>query len=259
MGHGRSGSGLQDVNFSLLADLKSNKDASVETVMNILRLEDPLAEKLGLSDLQPHVDQLMIKENIANHRSALCDVFVPLAKPLFVMALTCMEGTSNVIPATTDTTTALSLTFSSTNIIAPISVYDYEVVGTDSQADADGNAEPFPNVDDAELNILQSRLILRASLFCAKSTSAVLSVGIPISAGMIASVLLAFISSPKLRFALSTSPLVCECLTEAKCWRIHNNVIPHEFFDLIASDGCDWFVKLDSLGTPLLVPLHLYA
>ncbi|GJU07688.1 hypothetical protein Tco_1124118, partial [Tanacetum coccineum] len=51
---------LQDVNFSLLADLKSNKDASVETVMNILRLEDPLAEKLGLSELQPHVDQPMV-------------------------------------------------------------------------------------------------------------------------------------------------------------------------------------------------------
>ncbi|GJT52159.1 hypothetical protein Tco_0978316 [Tanacetum coccineum] len=151
---------LQDVNFSLLANLKSNKDASVETVMNILRLEDPLAEKLGLSELQPHVDQLMvpihrspdqvvlgasalslaldvsssrvrkIKENIANHRSALWDVFVSLAEPLSVTALT---GT----------------------IIALIFVYDYEVVGTDNQADADGNAEPFPNVDDAELNIPQ--------------------------------------------------------------------------------------------------------
>ncbi|GJV76929.1 hypothetical protein Tco_1508513 [Tanacetum coccineum] len=109
---------LQDVNFSLLADLKSNKDASVETVINILRLEDPLAEKLGLSELQPYVDQLMdpihrspdqvilgasalslaldvsssrvrkIKENIANHRSALHDVFVPLAEPLSITALT---------------------------------------------------------------------------------------------------------------------------------------------------------------------------
>ncbi|GJV94320.1 hypothetical protein Tco_1545897 [Tanacetum coccineum] len=176
---------LQDVNFSLLADLKSNKDASVETVMNILRLEDPLAEKLGLSELQPHVDQLMvpiyrspdqavlgasalslaldvsssrvrkIKENIANHRSALRDVFVSLAEPLSVTALTGMEGTSNVIPATSDTTAALSITFASAITIAPISVYDYEVVSTDNQADADGNAEPFLNVDDAKLNIPQ--------------------------------------------------------------------------------------------------------
>ncbi|GKD97378.1 hypothetical protein Tco_1381275 [Tanacetum coccineum] len=34
---------LRGVNFSLIAELKSNKDASVETVMDILRLEGPLA------------------------------------------------------------------------------------------------------------------------------------------------------------------------------------------------------------------------
>ncbi|GKB55247.1 hypothetical protein Tco_0906000 [Tanacetum coccineum] len=96
-----------------------------------------------------------IKENIANHRSALRDVFVSLAEPLSVTALTGMEGTSNVIPATSDTTAALSITFASASTIAPISVYDYEVVSTDNQADADGNAEPFPNVDDAKLNIPQ--------------------------------------------------------------------------------------------------------
>ncbi|GKE33546.1 hypothetical protein Tco_1452868, partial [Tanacetum coccineum] len=108
---------LQSVNFSLLAELKSNKDASIDTLINILRLEDTLAERLGLTGLQPHVDQLMvpihhsldqvvvgasalslsldvssscirkIKENIANHRSTLCDVFFPLAKPLSVIAL----------------------------------------------------------------------------------------------------------------------------------------------------------------------------
>ncbi|GJW26811.1 hypothetical protein Tco_0040622 [Tanacetum coccineum] len=81
-----------------------------------------------------------IKENIDNHRSALRDVFVPLAEPLSVAALTCTKGTSNVILATADTTMALSITFAFANTIAPISVYDYEVVGTDNQADADGDA-----------------------------------------------------------------------------------------------------------------------
>ncbi|GJU99171.1 hypothetical protein Tco_1328442 [Tanacetum coccineum] len=148
-----------------------------------LMFPNPLAKKLGLSELQPHVDQPMvpihrssdqvvigasalslaldasssrvykIKENIADHRSALRDVFIYLAEPLCVTALTGMEGTSNVILATADTTTALSITFASVSTIAPISVYDYEVVGMDNQADADGNAEQFPNVDDAELNI----------------------------------------------------------------------------------------------------------
>ncbi|GJX13392.1 hypothetical protein Tco_0205150 [Tanacetum coccineum] len=51
---------LQSVNFSLLAELKSNKDASVETIMKILRLEESLAERLGLTGSQPHVDQLMV-------------------------------------------------------------------------------------------------------------------------------------------------------------------------------------------------------
>ncbi|GKA85182.1 gypsy type transposase [Tanacetum coccineum] len=139
---------LQNVNFSLLAELGSNKDTSVDTLTNILRLEETLAERLGLSELQPHVDQLMvhihrspdqvvlgasalslaldvsssrvqkIKENISNHRSALRDVFVPLAEPLSVTALTGTEGTYNVIPTTADTITALSITFSSASMLA---------------------------------------------------------------------------------------------------------------------------------------------
>ncbi|GJW84786.1 hypothetical protein Tco_0157931, partial [Tanacetum coccineum] len=148
---------LQSVNFSLIAELRANKDASIDTIMNLLRLEDTLAERLGLTESQPHVNQLMvpihhspdqrvigasalslsldvsssrvrkIKENIANHVSALCDVFVPLSEPLSAVAL---EGTED----------------------------DYEVTGANDQATADGNvadkdANPFPNVDDAELNV----------------------------------------------------------------------------------------------------------
>ncbi|GJW57145.1 hypothetical protein Tco_0103876 [Tanacetum coccineum] len=94
---------LQSVNFSLITELKSNKDASIDTIMNLLCLEDSLAERLGLTESQPRVDQLMvpihhspdqrvigasalslsldvsssrvqrIRENIANHRSALRD------------------------------------------------------------------------------------------------------------------------------------------------------------------------------------------
>ncbi|GKE51950.1 hypothetical protein Tco_1487106, partial [Tanacetum coccineum] len=174
---------LQSVNFSLIAKLRSNKDASIETVMNLLRLEDTLAERLGLAESQPHVDQLMvtiyhslyqhvvgasalsllldvsssrvwkIKENIANHRSALRDVFIPLSEPLSVTALTGMEGIFDVMPATADTTTTLSFTFDSASSIPPISTDDYEVVRADGQEGAGAGADPFHNVDDAELNI----------------------------------------------------------------------------------------------------------
>ncbi|GKF07511.1 hypothetical protein Tco_0041735, partial [Tanacetum coccineum] len=85
--------------------------------------------------------------------SALRDVFVSLAIPLSVMALIGTEGTSNVILATIDTTTALFVTFASASTITPIFVDDYKVVGTNDKVDADGNVEPFSNVDDKELNI----------------------------------------------------------------------------------------------------------
>ncbi|GJY63980.1 hypothetical protein Tco_0465440 [Tanacetum coccineum] len=115
--------------------------------MDSLRLEGPLADKLGLNGLQPNVDQLMvpihhsqdkvvvgasalslaldvssvrvwkIRENIANQKSALHDIFVPLADPFSAMVLrTTMRG-------------------------------------ADDQAVANENASSFPNVDDAELNI----------------------------------------------------------------------------------------------------------
>nr|GFC82843.1 hypothetical protein [Tanacetum cinerariifolium] len=48
------------VNFPLIAELKTNKDASVEVIMNLFCPEDALAEKLGLVESQPHVDQLLV-------------------------------------------------------------------------------------------------------------------------------------------------------------------------------------------------------
>ncbi|GJV20767.1 hypothetical protein Tco_1369787 [Tanacetum coccineum] len=140
---------LQNVNFLLLAELRSSKDASIEAMMNILCLEEPLAYKFGLNELQPYVDQLMvpvhhssdkvvigattlslaldvssirvqkIRENIANQRSALRDVFVPLAGPFSVAALIGTEGTSDTVVATADTFIALSTTFASVGTIAP--------------------------------------------------------------------------------------------------------------------------------------------
>ncbi|GJU05491.1 hypothetical protein Tco_1121921 [Tanacetum coccineum] len=176
---------LQSVNFSLLSKLKSNKDASIETVMDILRLENALAEKLGLTELQPHVDQLMvpihhspdkvvvgastlslaldvssihvqkIRENIANHKSTLHDVFVPLAEPFSAVVLTGTEDTPNTADATANITTALSTTLASAISVPPISIDDYEVADADGQVVADENVASLPNVDDVDLNIPQ--------------------------------------------------------------------------------------------------------
>ncbi|GJT30704.1 hypothetical protein Tco_0910979 [Tanacetum coccineum] len=181
---------LQSVNFSLLAELKSNKDASIETIMNLLRLEDHLGDRLGLTASQPRADQLMvpihhsldhhvigasalslsldvsnfrvqkIKENLFNRVSALRNIFIPLSEPLFVTALTSTEGTSAVVAILAGTTTALSVTFASASVIRPISTYDYEIVQVDGQRGGGtedqirgNNVDPFPSVDDVDLNL----------------------------------------------------------------------------------------------------------
>ncbi|GJZ93590.1 hypothetical protein Tco_0665655 [Tanacetum coccineum] len=162
---------LQSVNFSLITELKSNKEASIDTIMNLLRLEDSLAERLGLTESQPRVDQLMVPihhspdqrvigASALSLSSALRDVFVPLSEPLSATALTGTE----VISATIDTPTTLSTTLAFVSTITPISIEDYEVAGTDGQEAVNesvpndatgGNVNPFPNVDDVELNVSQ--------------------------------------------------------------------------------------------------------
>ncbi|GJR95702.1 hypothetical protein Tco_0267876 [Tanacetum coccineum] len=176
---------LQNVNFPLLAELRSKKDASVKTLIDTFRLEGPVAEKLGLNELQPNVDQLMvpihsspdqvvigatalslaldasssrvqkIRENIANQRSVLRDVSIPLAEPFSSAVFTGAEGTSYTVPSVVNTITALSTSLASASLIAPISVDDYEVVGIGDQTATNGSAASFPNVNDAELHILQ--------------------------------------------------------------------------------------------------------
>nr|GFC71308.1 hypothetical protein [Tanacetum cinerariifolium] len=68
--HGKEGR-LWGVNFPLLAELKANKDASIEAVMNILRLEEHLAERLSFNKSQPHADQLMVPIHHSSDKTAV--------------------------------------------------------------------------------------------------------------------------------------------------------------------------------------------
>ncbi|GJX66610.1 hypothetical protein Tco_0300953 [Tanacetum coccineum] len=162
---------LCEVDFHLLAELSSHKDASVEYIMNLLRLESSHTDAPRISDLQPDVEQLMlsihrfedqvvlgetslsfalsvshsrvkkIKENITAQRSAFIDVWVPLVEPLSAENLMGAAGTSDSVPATVTTTTSLSTTFASTSFVPPITIDDYETVGADYQEDAQGNVQ----------------------------------------------------------------------------------------------------------------------
>ncbi|GJR13391.1 hypothetical protein Tco_0796043 [Tanacetum coccineum] len=149
---------LQSVNFSLITELKSNKDASIDTIMNLLRLEDSLAKRLGLTESQPRVDQLMIPIHHSSDQRVIGASSLSLS--LDVSTLTGTE----VISATIDTPTAPSTTLAFVSTITPISIEDYEVAGTDGQEAVNesvpndatgGNVNPFPNVDDVELNVSQ--------------------------------------------------------------------------------------------------------
>nr|GEX31347.1 hypothetical protein [Tanacetum cinerariifolium] len=165
------------------------QDASVDIIRNLLRLDDALAERLGLTKSHPHANQLMVpihhspdqvidasalslfldvshswvrktRENIASHTSALRGVFVPLSDPLFAVDL---EGTKGTSGFAHDTTTTLFVTFVSACTISPISTDDYEVAHVDGQegASVDGemaaveNINPFSDVSNEELNILE--------------------------------------------------------------------------------------------------------
>ncbi|GJS04668.1 hypothetical protein Tco_0321176 [Tanacetum coccineum] len=149
---------LQSVNFSLIVELKSNKDASIETIMNLLYLDDTIAERLGLTELQPHVDQLMVHiyhssdQRVIGASALSLSLDVSRSRPLSVAALTGTEGTSDDMHATVGTTTALS-TFVSVSFTLPISTDDYEVVPAGDQGNIGADVDPFSNVDDAELSI----------------------------------------------------------------------------------------------------------
>ncbi|GJY14353.1 hypothetical protein Tco_0384775 [Tanacetum coccineum] len=176
---------LREVYFSLLTDLKSHKDASVEDIMSLLRLEGPLAAAPGMSDLQPDVEQLrvpihrsedqvvlgqislsfalsvshsrveQIRENIAAQRSAIIGVWTPLSETLSVQNLTGEADIPDSVPVSVATTTALSTTFASASFIPPITIEDYEIADTDGQkgdqgsvqGDAQGNAASFVTVE----------------------------------------------------------------------------------------------------------------
>ncbi|GKF31420.1 hypothetical protein Tco_0101218 [Tanacetum coccineum] len=64
------------------------------------------------------------------------------------------------MPVTAAISTASSVTSAFASLIYPISMDDYEVVPAAGQEGVGADANPFPNVDDAELNIQLPILLL---------------------------------------------------------------------------------------------------
>ncbi|GKF81523.1 hypothetical protein Tco_0240125, partial [Tanacetum coccineum] len=112
---------FRKVDFHLLSELSSYKNASVEDIMNLLQLEGPLADALGMSDLQQNVDQLMLPVHRSEDQVVLGETSLSFA----------LIGISESVPVTNVTTTALSTIFASASSVPPITIEDYEIVGAD--------------------------------------------------------------------------------------------------------------------------------
>ncbi|GJT84979.1 hypothetical protein Tco_1066696 [Tanacetum coccineum] len=148
--HGQEGRVLTDV----AAYNPSGEADYISALQQLQSLNFSLLAELGLTGSQPHVDQLMVPiHHSLDHRVVGASALSLSLDPLSITALTGTEGTSEVMPVTTAITTALSVTSASTSFIYPISTDDYEVALAAGQEGVGADADPFPDVDDAELNI----------------------------------------------------------------------------------------------------------
>nr|GEX58704.1 ankyrin repeat-containing protein [Tanacetum cinerariifolium] len=151
---------LGAVDFSLLSELKSKKDASIVDLIDSLRLEGPLAEIPRAEDLQPSPDQLWLlihrpEDNVVldetslsfslqvvhsrvqrvrgenmEKRLSLTDVMVPLAEPLFSKSLI-GEASTFAAVVTTKPVTTLSTTFASSDIVPLLLTFDDQSSGVE--------------------------------------------------------------------------------------------------------------------------------
>ncbi|GKF68254.1 hypothetical protein Tco_0197933, partial [Tanacetum coccineum] len=147
--------GMQE-DFSLIRDLSTKKDASTWDVMDLLRLDDAMAEFLGMINLQPDVGQLMVpvhhkqdkvviesqalyvaletchrrvrkmERNLAERLPLLKDVFFSINHPVSAEALAILPETSTEPLAMTLITTALSTVVIHPNSDPFLLVKDYE-------------------------------------------------------------------------------------------------------------------------------------
>ncbi|GJR40982.1 hypothetical protein Tco_1216666 [Tanacetum coccineum] len=142
---------FRDVNFSLLFELKSCKDTSVEEVMNVLRLESPLIDLLEMSDMQQDVDQLMVPIHRFEDQVVLGSI--SLSFSLSVLNSRVEKIRANIaahsLLTPIATTTTLSTTFATTSYIIPISKDDYEVVDAEN---VQRNDPSFLNFEEETLN-----------------------------------------------------------------------------------------------------------
>ncbi|GJU81354.1 hypothetical protein Tco_1283719 [Tanacetum coccineum] len=124
---------FRGLDFNLLSQLKSQKDAIIANIMDSLRLEGPSSEtpETSLSDSLDVVYNRVqkVKEGALSHRLSFYEVMGPLVDPLSFENLV-GEASTLGVPTTIATTTA------NVSSIPSISLADYEVLGAKLQTEA---------------------------------------------------------------------------------------------------------------------------
>ncbi|GJW08768.1 hypothetical protein Tco_1571191 [Tanacetum coccineum] len=115
------------VDFPLLAQLESQRDATMADIMGLLHLD-------------VHARVRRIRGDVASQRLSITDIMVPLIESLSAKNLI-GEASTLGVPAVVVATTALT-TFVQASSVSPIPVSDHEVADTKAQAEASSS----PNI-----------------------------------------------------------------------------------------------------------------
>nr|GEX40193.1 glutathione S-transferase [Tanacetum cinerariifolium] len=132
---------LGAVDFSLLSELKSKKDARIVDLMD--SLHNVVLEETSLSfSLQVvHSRVQRVRGEIQEKHLSLTDVMVPFTEPLSSKSLI-SEASTFATPVTTESITILSTTFMSSSVVPPLSISNDQVLDTKPN-DADPPAVTF--------------------------------------------------------------------------------------------------------------------
>ncbi|GJZ13736.1 hypothetical protein Tco_0548966, partial [Tanacetum coccineum] len=123
---------LRGLDFSLLQELYAKKDASTWDAMDLLRLDDTMAEvvigsqALSVALETCHSRVRKIERNLAERLPFLKDVFVSIDHPVFAEALAILSETSTEPSVTALITTALSTVVIHPNSDPFLLMEDYE-------------------------------------------------------------------------------------------------------------------------------------
>nr|GEY91588.1 hypothetical protein [Tanacetum cinerariifolium] len=119
---------LSTVDFSLLSELKSEKDASMVNLMDSLRLEGPLGEIPRAEDLQPSSEQLMLSVHRPEDNVVLGATSLSFSLQVVHSRSLIGKASTSAAPAMGGPITTLSMTFASFGVVRPLSVSDYQVL-----------------------------------------------------------------------------------------------------------------------------------